>query len=219
MRIQLLPCANAEFHSFNHTPGDADFKSSVLGCLTPTATHPLDPCPCMPHTPAAPLHHGAFQPHRIPRSRGCRAARAPLHTQNHSPTAERLQSNPSEEVPHLPVASRNTQAHTCTPNTCIPPIPLPFGTRHRGWSPRRQWRQRAGCLQGNNPALSPVTFGFGTWVSMRCLGKVTAEGGRQEPAVFFQPDWSNGMAVTPQSSVLALRETGHRERQHSPMEG
>ena len=115
----------------------------------------------------------------------------------------------------LPGTPRRTHA----PSTCGPPIPLPFGTRRRGWSQQRQWRQRAGCLQGNNSALSSVTFGFSTQVSTRCLQKVTGEGGRQKYFVFFQPGWSNSMTVTLRISFLALRETGHQERRNSPTEG
>lgn len=56
--------------------------------------------------------------------RSCRAARESFHTQKCSPTAEREQSIPSEEVPHLPVASRNTQAHA--PSTGGPPSRCPL---------------------------------------------------------------------------------------------
>lgn len=222
--IKLLPTANTVLYSFYHT-GEAGFKFSGLGRLIPTETHPLDSCLCPPHYPrqfpstigTAKLWSGpAGFPLQLCRSRSCRAAREPFHTQKHSPTAEREQSNPSEEVPHLPVASRNTQAHTGTERMWPP---HPFGTRQRGWSPQRQGRQRAGCLQGNNSALSSVTFGFSTRVSTQCLEKVMGEGGRQKYFVFFQPGWSNSMTVTPQISFLALRETGHRERQNSPMEG
>lgn len=210
-----LPCANTVFYSFNHT-GEADFKFSVLGCMIPTETHPLDAHPIAQQLPST-IGTAGF-PLLLCRLRRCRAAGDPFHAQKRSPTAEREQNSPSEEVPHLLVASKNTQAHARTEHM-RPPILLPFGTRLRGWSPQRQWRQRAGCLQGNNSALSSVTFGFSTQVSTRCLEKVMGEGGRQKYFVFFQPGWSNSMTVTPQISFLALRETGHQERQNSSMEG
>lgn len=207
-----LPYANTVLYSFNHT-GEADFKFSVLGCPLPTETHPLDSCLCTPHTPAAPLHRWDCQA----LERSCRIPIPALEvdelqssqraiscpetlTYSREGAEQPLRGGPPTFL-WLPGTPRRRHARS----TCAPlPIPLPFGTRHRGWSPQRQWRQRAGCLQGNNSALSSVTFGFSTQVSTRCLEKVTGEGGRQKYFVFFQPGWTNSMMVIPHISFLAL---------------
>lgn len=217
-----MPCANAVFYSFIHA--EADFSLSVLGCLIPTEIHLLHSHLCTPVPQQLPSTTGTIKCwSRIPTpalrvEELLNSQRVISHPEMLAYSREREQTNPSEEVPHLPVASRNTQAHARSEHTW-PPIPLPFGTRCQGWSLQRKRRQRAGCLQGNNSALSSVTFGFSTQVSMLCLEKVTGEGGRQKYFVFFQPGWSNSMTVTPRISFLALRETGHQERQNSSMEG
>lgn len=153
---------------------------------------------------------------QICRLRSCRAARELFYTQKCSPTAEREQSIPSGEGPP---PSPGFQEHPRTHGAHAVPHPAALWHEVSGL-------ESTGAMETESRLFTGKQFSLVlSHVWLRHTGlpampeEVTGEGGRQKYFVFFQPGWSNSVTVTPQISVLALRETGCQERQNNPMEG